>query len=359
MDFIAAQEFFRNDNFRELTSVEDGRRFLKLRSLSRKSHMEYLVKKHSIDVGALKSSEWLEAIYRSEISNSEIDDAIFSIYEQERSKRRESEKSLISELYRITSFGWGGLHQSSLERTIVDRYVKKTTSFDALCASIEGELHNRMRAYALASWYNHWTSIIIEDIFNDHEKVVPAIGQIKKIDFFIDDQPFDLKVTYFPEGYIKDQRKWDGLKSELALMKKLCRDLDIEFDDALAESALIPNIWRKLEDHPSPRAKELICELQAYRKALLNDSVVDSDVLIRWLYENQGTRRFDASNRLFLILVDTKNFFDSWKLKRAKPLIQREVRKYLDRTERFGSELEFSWQGIKFGAEADVVFVLK
>jgi len=29
--------------------------------------------------------------------------------------------------------------------------------------------------------------------------------------------------------------------------------------------------------------------------------------LIKWLYEEQGERRFDAANRFFLILVDLRN----------------------------------------------------
>ena len=41
-----------------------------------------------------------------------------------------------------------------------------------------------MRGYVLCSWYNHWTSIVIEDVFRDHPAVLPAIGQVKKIDFF-------------------------------------------------------------------------------------------------------------------------------------------------------------------------------
>ena len=59
----------------------------------------------------------------------------------------------------------------------------------------------------VCSWYNHWTSIIIEDIFKDHANVLPAVGLVKKIDFFVRDVPFDLKVTYLPEGYLKEKRQ--------------------------------------------------------------------------------------------------------------------------------------------------------
>ena len=97
------------------------------------------------------------------------------LYEKEREVRRENEDRLLNELYKIQSFDWGGLHQNSLEKTIVNNYVKKITSYESLSNEIEKSLHNSMRAYVLASWYNHWTSIIIEDIFKEHDKVIPAV----------------------------------------------------------------------------------------------------------------------------------------------------------------------------------------
>ena len=110
----------------------------------------------------------------------DIDATILELYEEERIIRRENEQQLINELYKIQSFDWGGLNQNSLEQTIVNNYVKKITSYESLNEEIEGNLHNSMRAYVLASWYNHWSSIIIEDVFKEHNKVIPAVHLIKK-----------------------------------------------------------------------------------------------------------------------------------------------------------------------------------
>lgn len=358
--FNAAIKLFMKDRIRELANTDDGIRFLKLRSLSRKEHMEYLIDKIGLDIGDTKSKGWLELIYESKIQADAIDKIIVEIYERVRKTRRDSEGQLVNELYKIQSFEWGGLHQNSLEKTIVDNYVKKITSYDSLSYAIENDLHNSMRAYVLASWYNHWSSIIIEDVFKDHEKVIPAVGLIKKIDFFINNKPFDLKVTYLPEGYIKDYRKAQGLRPELTLMKGMARRLNIEFDISTAVSVLIPDLWRKLDDHPNSIAEELISELQECREILLNDSIADPKLLVRWLYENQGVRRFDASNRLFLVLVDKSNLFESWKLKRAKPLISREVHKYLDKINHdIGFQLNFLWEGETYTAESDAIFVVK
>ena len=108
-----------------------------------------------------------------------------------------------------------------------------------LAEKIDNELQNSMRGYVLCSWYNHWTSIIIEDVFRDHPNVLPAIGQVKKIDFFVRNVPFDLKVTYLPEGFIKDKRRQDGLRPELTLLRQGARARDIHFDNDLADAKLL------------------------------------------------------------------------------------------------------------------------
>ena len=360
LDFNTAVGLFKNDRIRELSATDDGMRFLKLRSFSRKEHLECLINKFEIEVGNSKSREWLKFVYESDIRSADINISIQEFFEKEREIRRENEQQLINELYKVQSFDWGGLHQGSLETTIVNRYVKKIISYESLCNAIEEDLHSRMRAYVLASWYNHWTSIIIEDIFKEHVNVIPAVGLIKKIDFFVSNKPFDLKVTYLPEGYIKDYRKANGLRPELTLMKSLAKKLNIGFDASVPESILIPDLWRKLDDNPNRSARELIHDLKASRETLLDVSISDPEPLVRWFYENQGVRRFDASNRLFLVLVDRRDFFDSWKLKRAKPLISKYVINYLDEVDQnIGLEFDFLWEGETYTAEADVIFVVK
>ena len=360
LNFNRAVNLYSNDKIRELAETNDGMRFLKLRSLSRKKHLEYLINKFELQIGNLKSREWLEFVYRSAIQSEDIDHVIQELFEKERKIRRDNEQQLISELYKIQSFEWGGLHQNSLETTIVNRYVKQITSYESLRDEIEGNLHNSLRAYVLASWYNHWSSIIIEDIFKEHVNVIPAVGQIKKIDFFVNNKPFDLKVTYLPEGYIKNHRKSHGLRPESTLMKGLARKLDIGFDTSVPESVLIPDLWRKLDDSPQHSARELISDLQEYRELLLDDCVANPEPLVRWLYQNQGVRRFDASNRLFLVLVDKSDFFSSWKLKRARSLISEHVTSYLTGVDQdTGFQSDFLWEGEIYSAEADVIFVIK
>lgn len=290
LDFSTAVSMFKDNAIRDLSATDEGMRFLKLRSLSRKEQLDYLINKFEVDIGSNKTNnEKLRLIYESDLRSEKIDDTIQELFEKERNTRREDEPQLINELYKVQSFEWGGLHQNSLETTIVNRYVKKITSYDSLSEAIENDLQKSLRAYVLASWYNHWTSIIIEDIFREHVNVIPAVGQIKKIDFFINNKPFDLKVTYLPEGYIKDYRKESGLRPELTLMKSLARELNIGFDTTVPDSVLIPDLWRKLDDNPSESARGLIDELQTCREELLNISIANPGLLGKWFYENQGS----------------------------------------------------------------------
>lgn len=357
--FKQAEKAFKDDRITELGKDKDGQRYLKLRSLSRKAYMEELFFKAGISVPNKPSKFWLQELFESErITDSKIDKTIKNLYEKGRRERRNQENSLINELYKLKAFDWGGLHQNSLEKTIVDNYVKKIQSFARLNECVDNELHNSMRAYVLSSWYNHWTSIIIEDIFKDHPKVLPAVGLIKKVDFFIKDIPFDLKVTYFPEGYLKETRKEKGLDQELKQLKSFCRKHQIHFDRNMPESKLLPDLWEKALDHPSKEGKSLIRQLKEDRVSIIEEAISEPQNLARWLYENQGTRRFDASNRIFLMLVDYNNFFESWKLKRAKPLLDSKISNHLEALNHNpGFSLNFSWEDNSYSVITDIIFI--
>ncbi|MFM7370023.1 MAG: hypothetical protein ACKO2Z_19985, partial [Sphaerospermopsis kisseleviana] len=83
--------------------------------------------------------------------------------------------------------------------------------------------------------------------------------------------------------------------------------------------------------------------------------------LLRWLYENQGSQRFDASNRLFLVLVDTNSLEDSWKLKRDFTLLKSKIDEYLNTRSFKKDDLLLNWtfNNNQDQSYADVLFVLK
>ena len=358
LTFAEAVSLFKNDRLNELCANAEGIHFLKLRSLSRTEHLERLFHVAGIAKPDVGTKALFEAAFNAGITAEAIEACAREIFRVEREQRRANEAELVNQLYRVQEFNWGGLHQNSLEKTIVDNYVKKITDYEALCRCVENELLTSMRGYVVCSWYNHWTSIVIEDIFKDHPGVLPAVGLVKKIDFFVRDTPFDLKVTYLPEGYLKEKRQAANLRPELTLLKRAARVQSLPISANLADAALLQDLWAKVSDHPSAECKELIVDLASFRNDLVTGIESDPDGLIRWLYENQGDRRFDASNRLFLVLVDQRNYFDSWKLKRAKPLMEEKIRSYLDGcSDNPGRRIEFDWQGLQYSTVSDVLVV--
>ncbi len=362
MKFDTAEKRFRDDLIQKLAESDDGLRYLKLRSLSRKAHLECLFNDVEIEPTSSKVREQLKEAYNNRecIDNDAINRTIKAIYQSERAERQSDEAELIDQLYRMGEFDWGGLHQNSLEKAIIDRYVKKLKDYDRLCFKIENELHESLRGYTLCSWYNHWTSIIIEDIFKDHQSVLPAVGQIKKVDFFLNDVPFDLKVTYFPEGYVKDKRKEADQRPELTLLKQWAKHNEVKYSKDLSESYLLQDLWAKARDHPSPEAGRLLLSLNEFRQHLISESRENPVDLIQWLYENQGVRRFDASNRLFLVLINNSDFFESWKLKRMKPFLKSEINQYLDNAPKSpGRNLKFSWEGQNYKVKSDAIIIVK
>ncbi|NBX65611.1 MAG: hypothetical protein EBQ96_01270 [Proteobacteria bacterium] len=358
LTFAQATNMYRNDEIESLTKTSLGMRFLLLRSLSRGDHMRALAERAGLNIDNIGSRDLFAYLYQSNVTIDQIKASIRTSFQEERSLRREAESMLIGELYKMNEFYWGGLHQNSLEKTIVDNYVKKIKSYDSLNENIEGALFASMKGYVRCSWYNHWTSIIIEDVFKEHEKVLPAVGLVKKIDFFVGDIPFDLKVTYLPEGYVKDERRSRDLRPELTLLKQAARRVGIAIDATLSDSDLLEHLWRIVADHPDSDCIRAINEMKAIRNELVNGISDNPERLIRWLYENQGERRFDASNRLFLVLVNQDNYFQSWQLKRNRPLIVDKVRKYLgDAGDNAGRSVSFEWEGLQYQTTADIILV--
>ena len=127
--FDEAVAAFKSDQIRELGLDADGLRFLKLRSLSRKEHLNRLIRDHGLATPEGRPQSRLRAVFESPVTEGQIDATIRGIYATERADRAANEDALISELYKLQMFDWGSLHQNSLEGTIVNNYVKKIRYF--------------------------------------------------------------------------------------------------------------------------------------------------------------------------------------------------------------------------------------
>ncbi len=260
---------------------------------------------------------------------------------------------LVSELYKLKIFDWGGDYQNSLDKYLVSRYVKVYQSYDDLISKFETEINTAVQGYVLNSWYNHWSSILIEHIFKLHSAVLPTVGQIKHVDFFIENIPFDLKVTYLPAEYIKAKRKEFGYPVELTFLKAQANAEGISFDK-----------HAKMKDKGNRECRSILETLKRETLSILQEVKDNPKILAKWLYENQGEMRFGSENRLFLVLVDTDDFNNSWKLKRNLDLLTPSIMRYLDnfRTKNIDDlKVVFRYNGRpqEYSALTDVIFVIK
>ena len=311
----------------------------------------------------LKQAELFEFLFEEkQITETQINEFMNAKYREERVKRLANQDPLVDQLNRLEHFDWGGSYGNSLERNIVNNYVKEIQSYDAINKEIEGSLLASLRGYTLNSWYNHWTSILIEDLFKDHDSVLPTVGQVKKIDFFINDIPFDLKVTYFPEGLLKQKLKSIGYGNELTKLKKICRKLDIFIPtDIKNENAFKKHLYTKVSEDQRQVAKEFIKKLNDHKRVIISEAEANPNELKTWLYENQGEARFDASNRFFLVLTDVNDMSNSWKLKRNIVFLKEQIDKHLKEFELDLPSLEtkFYWKNDQktYTCKSDILFL--
>jgi hypothetical protein len=111
-----------------------------------------------------------------------------------------ADEDLKKELMKVKTFSWGVV-QGQLDQKIQTEYVRRIVRYEDLLNNVKAKLYDDVTNYVICTWFNHWTTVLIEEHISTHKKVVPTIKNIKGIDIFFDGQPFDLKVTYLPREY--------------------------------------------------------------------------------------------------------------------------------------------------------------
>lgn len=353
--------YYKNNDFGSILSHQFGIYFLKLRSISRPELLRKLADRVHINIDGVQSRQLFKFLFCQNIPENTINLFINDVYEEERIVRRENEEYLYNQLYRLPILYWGGFYQNAVERTIVNNYIKRIQSFDELVDRIENDINPRLKGYILSSWYNHWSSILIEDMFKDHPDILPAVGLVKKVDFFWNDFPFDLKVTYFPDGYMKEKRRELNLRPELTELKQFARNSNIPINTDLNDKELFGDLLTKISEDNSDSSRNFIENFHRTRREIIDTTIANPKDLIRWFYENQGIRRFDAANRFFIVLIDRNNLEESWKLKRNRNLLRENINSFLDENREIDFEnlrLNFQWDGEQYTTYATCLFII-
>lgn len=367
-DFNYWKQLHETQKLEEFSSNKTGLLWLKTKSITRKELIAEFIGQNNITLQETAIGKQFVELFEllcNDIDNShKILDEYINAKNQIQVQNINVEQ-LVSELYKLQNFKWGGDYQNSLDKYLVSRYIKvQNPSYDILLSKFETEINVAVQGYVLNSWYNHWSSILIEHIFKSHSSVLPTVGQIKSVDFFIDNVPFDLKVTYLPNEYIKAKRKGLGLPVELTFLKKKAAEAGINFDKKAKDTDIYYEIVEKMKDRNDVFCNTVLTTLKEEKLAILKEAQANPKILATWLYENQGEMRFGSENRLFLVLVDTDDFSNSWKLKRNIELLKPTILSYLDNFKNKNiSELkvEFGYKGKaqNFTALTDIIFITK
>jgi hypothetical protein len=355
-DFNYWKRLHDSEKLEEFNSDTSGLLWLKTKSIIRKELINNFLQSNGIHLKEKNLGKQFIELF--EILNKDLPSShrIIDAFIREKNKEQVSSidtKYLVSELYKLKNFNWGGDYQNALDKYLISRYVKVHRSYDTLMTKFETEIHPAVQGYVLNSWYNHWSSILIEHIFKSHSAVLPAVGQIKGVDFFINNIPFDLKVTYLPAEYIKFKRKEKGMPVEITFLKNKAKDASIFYE-----------VSEKMKDRNDTFSNNVLNTLREEKLTILKEAQDNPKVLIKWLYENQGEMRFGSENRLFVVLVDTEDFTNSWKLKRNLDLLEPTIKNYLNNfltKKPKNLKINFSYKGKpdSFNAFSDIIFVVK
>lgn len=340
MKYSELNNLYKNNLFGEINADLNAEKFYLLRSISKKATLRKFCCEYSL-------SEDLNAIL--EDTSITVDILISFIRQMFSPKTPEEISAIEAELNKMQNFDWGGSAGNNLEKNIVNNYIKKTLKYEDIELAISGPISRSVYGYTLNSWYNHWSSIMIEEIFNSNERILPTVDLIEKIDFFLCGIPFDLKVTYFPEELLKTRisdllKTTFGSKSELSCTKKIARELNITIPKDLESRALTICLQKLLKESVDTRAAEFLRKLADIKNTIYEYYFSHPNELIIWLYENQGEMRFDAANRFYIVLIDRENPFDGWKLKRNQNLLRAKISnkvKLFDRNNL--NEISFYW----------------
>ncbi|EKB48275.1 hypothetical protein [Cecembia lonarensis] len=337
-----------SEELKEFNTDRLGTLWLKVKSIVRREYINQFCQVNDIELENTRLNAQFKELYHILSENVDESHELLNnfISNQNTSELDELDTdSLVQELYKVETFKWGADNQNDLGKYLVKKYIKDNTSYDYLIEQMETGVLGTVQDYLVCSWYNHWSSILIEHLFKSHEVVLPTVGQIKSVDFFMNEIPFDLKVTYLPTNFIEFERKQADLRPELTTLKQAARAADIKFNND--DSNLYYSLTERLKDKGG-QAAQAVAEIRQFRLDLIDRVKADPLLLARNLYENQSDFRFGAENRIFLILIDRTDFDQSWKLKRNVDLLEPAIHSYLDTFEQKSTndlKLEFYKQG--------------
>ena len=359
-NFDKWDKLFREQNLFPFNQNNNGILWLKVRAICRSKQISQFVAENDLSLTSTKISlmnrELFELLENRENSVDMLNRFLQNLNHEWYENLNVDKDSLKEDLYKVQSYLWGGDQNNSLDKYLVSHFVKAIDKFSEL-ERRKGEIATNAWNYVQNSWYNNWTSFLIESIFKQNERVISAVGEIKSVDFFIDEYPIDLKVTFFPNQFMEEKLKVNFGKSKISWLKSKAKNVGITVDSKAPVSQQVYTLKEKLYESGYT---DILNELKSAEQKVIQESCENSIELMTWLYENQGELRFGAENRIYLILANMECLEDSWKLKRAISQLEPIINEYLNSfTQDSLKEIEFCFKKRNFKALSDVIFFIR
>lgn len=351
---------FRNHNMTVFNNSLKGLLWLKVRAISRGKQLMRFTEENGINLKATKITEKKIELYDILTKRKDamiiLDDFLKCRNNEWYTQMGIDIEQLKEDLYKIREYAWGGDQNNSLDKYFISRYVKIISNYEELYNK-QAEIGLNAWNYVQNSWYNNWTSFVIESLFKRNPRVISAVGEIKSVDFFIEGYPIDLKVTFFPSQFMERKLKVIFGKSSISWFKGKCKEVGITCDKNSSVHQQFYTLSEKIKE--SDRIG-ILNKLESARQQVIQDAQNNPVELMKWLYENQGEMRFGAENRIYLILADTKDLSQSWKMKRAFSIIEPKVNHYIAE---FSSSslktIKFEFKKKIYTALSDILFIIK
>lgn len=359
-NFDKWDKLFREQNLFPFNGNRNGILWLKVRAISRSKHISQFLMENGLSLSSSKISLMNRELFdllenrkdSEEMLNKFLQNLNYEWYET----LNVDKGSLKEDLYKVQSYSWGGDQNNSLDKYLVSHFVKTIDNFSEL-EQRKGEIATNAWNYVQNSWYNNWTSFLIESLFKQNKRIISAVGEIKSVDFFIDEFPIDLKVTFFPNKFMEEKLKVILGKSKISWLKDKAKNVGISVDSKTSISQQVYSLKEKLYENGHT---DILNELKSAERQVIHQSRENAVELMKWLYENQGEMRFGAENRIYLILANTERLEDSWKLKRAINLLEPIISDYLNSfTCNSLKEISFFFKKQNYKALSDVIFLIR
>ncbi len=284
-----------------IVNIRDAN-FIKLKSL-KKEHLKSFCESNNIPFSANITdtiSNILELFDVGKISTASINTFIRDLYKNIRNWEitisGATHEQIIAELNKVDEHIWW-MVQGDVDSHIQSNYVRKFFKYDEMVSAIRSWLYGTIESYALSSWFNHWSTVFLEDLINENHNVIPIIKKVKGVDVIWNEQPVDIKVTNLPKEWFKG-------------------GFDIEY-------------------------------------AIRNPKLVS-----KFMYELQGAQRFWDDNRLFIIIYDKSNPQESWKIKRDYSLIKSQIDDFFNQNVELDA-INFKYGSNQYLAHSKVMFIIK